>query len=86
MAEVLQSTIRFGAIVITTAPLSSRRAGTDEFARAQQRAEVLKLIAANFEALQKGRDDLAREVGEALTKVEENPGDAAAWDDIRKVE
>ena len=37
-------------------------------------------------AVQKGRDDLAREVGEALTKVEENPGDAAAWDDIRKVE
>lgn len=66
--------------------LARQREEIAEKARAQQRAEVLKLIAANFEALQKGRDDLAREVGEALTKVEENPGDAAAWDDIRKVE
>lgn len=66
--------------------LARQREEIAEKARAQQRAEVLKLIAANFEALQKGRDDLAREVGEAVTKVEENPGDAAAWDDIRKVE
>ena len=39
MAEVLQSTMRYGAIVISTAPLSSRRPGADAFA--QQRALIL---------------------------------------------
>ena len=41
MAEVLQSTIRFGAVVITTTPLSSRRPGVDGFTHARQRALVL---------------------------------------------
>ena len=39
MAELLQSTISFGAVVITTAPLSSRRPGADAWS--QQRALVL---------------------------------------------
>ena len=39
MAELLQSTISFGAIVITTAPLSSRRPGADAWS--QQRALTL---------------------------------------------
>jgi len=46
---------------------------------------VLKLVDINFQALKKGRDDLNTEIGEALSKVEKNAGDAAAWDDIRRM-
>jgi len=65
--------------------LARQREEIAEKARAEQRVAVLKAVATNFEALKKGRNDLAKEVEEALGKVEANADDAAAWDDVRRM-
>ena len=44
--------------------LARQREELAEKARAEQRAVVLKLIAANFAELKKGRDDFERELSE----------------------
>lgn len=65
--------------------LARQREELAQQARAEQRAGELKLIAVSFSQLKKGRDDMEREVREALGKVKADAADAQAWDDIRRM-